>query len=463
MINVAGISRPTDIASGSETDWAAVLEVHLGGYLNVLDAALPRMATAGHGRVLGVTSGSGWRPANAGSYGCAKRAVDSLTWQIGRVAPPAVTVNALSPIAETRMVTAARDRSGAADPGGTARSGGISLAVAPPPEHLGPIGAYLASESFAWANGEVIFSNGAEAAWLTPPRLLEVCRSSDAPSLPHLLDTVVPIAFTPGERAQATNGRTNPRFADVFNETRSPGVSEGIHRCAVITDDGAWGRALSDALLTRGVTCVGLGAADSSRFGGKLATDFADTASQLAMVAQDGEPFDAVVVALLGAVSVGGAVTDWAAVLAEHAEVPALILRDAAWARAVTDYAGRTGRPVRLVSLIDATSSGGRSRAQAAIQLARSARSATSEQVTAFAVSVESSRPSACRTAAELAAHLLCVPDAGALCGAELLVEDGWFGLSSHPTPATSISYGGPALPDWFDTALRNTLTGHPN
>ncbi len=102
VINVAGISRPTGYAEGDEPAWASVLSVHLDGYLNVLRSALPIMAAAGRGRILGVTSGSGWRPANAGAYSCAKRAVAALTWQLGRVAPAGVTVNALSPIAATR-------------------------------------------------------------------------------------------------------------------------------------------------------------------------------------------------------------------------------------------------------------------------------------------------------------------------------------------------------------------------
>ena len=110
VVNVAGITRQTYFGRGTEEDWLAVLAVHLGGYLNVLDAALPLMAAAGHGRVLGVTSGSGWRAADAGAYSCAKRAVASLTWQLGRQAPPGVTVNAMSPIAATRMMASALER-----------------------------------------------------------------------------------------------------------------------------------------------------------------------------------------------------------------------------------------------------------------------------------------------------------------------------------------------------------------
>ena len=67
VVNVAGITRPTGFAKGSADDWAAVLSVHLDGYLSVLAAALPLMADAGHGRIVGVTSGSGWRAADAGA------------------------------------------------------------------------------------------------------------------------------------------------------------------------------------------------------------------------------------------------------------------------------------------------------------------------------------------------------------------------------------------------------------
>src|SRR5580698_5410371 len=154
VVNVAGITRQSYFAQGTEEDWLALLSVHLGGYLNVLDAALPLMAAAGRGHVLGVTSGSGWRAADAGGYSAAKRAVAALTWQIGRQTPPGVTVNAMSPIANTRMVAAALERARAA--GRAGGGGGLSLDSIPGPENLGPLGAHLVSDDFGWCSGQVL-------------------------------------------------------------------------------------------------------------------------------------------------------------------------------------------------------------------------------------------------------------------------------------------------------------------
>jgi NAD(P)-dependent dehydrogenase (short-subunit alcohol dehydrogenase family) len=468
VVNVAGISRPTDFASGSEEDWAAVLAVHLDGYLNVLGAALPLMEDAGHGRVLGVTSGSGWRPANTGAYGCAKRAVAALTWQIGRATPTGVTVNALSPIAATRMVTAALppQAAGSGRGGGDSRTGGLGLGSMPPPEDLGPVGAYLASEEFSWCRGQVIFSGGSELALVTAPRLLEVCRSRDVKSLPHALETIVPKAFVTAETAQATNGGSNPRFPGVFDDpaTTPPAGSQRGGSCVLVTDDPSWGAALGDAMAAQGVKCLGIGAvADERSLTSEIARGFAAAAAQLSQAARDAEPVEAVVVALRaagdnpGSDAEGG---DWGAVLRAHAGITDAIRTDATWARAVADHSAAGDRPVRLVTLTDATFSGGRSRAQAVAQLARSAHTATSNRVDAFAISVEAGEEREKGPVAQLVSHLVRSPELGALSGAELVAASGWFGLRSHPSPATTVAFGGPAVPEWLDGAMRSVVAG---
>ncbi|MGH3152988.1 MAG: SDR family NAD(P)-dependent oxidoreductase, partial [Streptosporangiaceae bacterium] len=66
VINTAGILRFPSFFDASQDDWAAVLDVHLNGYLNVLAEALPIMAEAGYGRIVGVTSGVGLARTSAG-------------------------------------------------------------------------------------------------------------------------------------------------------------------------------------------------------------------------------------------------------------------------------------------------------------------------------------------------------------------------------------------------------------
>jgi len=455
VVNVAGISRATGFGSGTDEDWARVLDVHLNGYLTVLGVALPLMVAAGHGIVLGVTSGSGWRAADAGAYSCAKRAVASVTWQIGAAAPPGITVNALSPIAATRMVTNALSRQppSADQAGRSAASGGVALSAAPPPEHLGPIGAYLASEEFsAWCRGHIVFSNGAEASLVSPPHLLEVVRTEGVTSLRATIEAAVPV-LAAAEQAQVSTGGSVPRLAAAFAADGSGpdavGPGERGARCLVVTDDPAWAAALGDALGALGVECAA---------GDPAARDIGAAGATVGAATSDG-PLDAIVVALRGA-DAGATGGGWAAVLDTHAGIVDDIRRDAAWVRAAADSAAAQERPVRVVTLTDATTPGGRSRAMAAAQLSRAAHLATEHRVDAYAIAVESGDEPARNTTAALAAHLVTAPDAAALSGAELVATASWFGLRSHPNVRGTVTYGGPEVPDWLDAALRRVVAG---
>jgi NAD(P)-dependent dehydrogenase (short-subunit alcohol dehydrogenase family) len=429
VVNVAGISRPTSFATGSDQDWRSVLEVHLDGYLNVLGAALPLMAAAGRGHILGVTSGSGWRAADAGAYGCAKRAVASLTWQLGRHAPDGVVVNAVSPIAATRMVTAALSRmpktSGAA-------TGGLSLGSMPAPEDLGPLGAHLVSEAFASCRGRVLFVGGSEVSVIDEPRLIEVVRSDDVASPAQVMAAATTIALAPAEAKQVSGGGSNARFGALFDGPPTDDLPPAATRsCAVAADHPEVAKAVSSALEARGVACHPV---DSPAALGEL------------------DSLDAVVVALSGGPTAGAA-SGWERILAEHDGIVERILCDAQWTRAVAEIASARAHPVRLVTITNATTSAGRSRAQASAQLARAGRKATDDMVLPFAISAESDE-----APAELAAHVVCDREAASLAGAELVAGAGWFGLRSHPRPIGSISFGGPEVPRWFDDTLREVV-----
>jgi NAD(P)-dependent dehydrogenase (short-subunit alcohol dehydrogenase family) len=444
VVNVAGITRQSYFARGTEEDFEALLAVHLGGYLNVLRAALPLMAAAGYGRIVGVTSGSGWRAADAGGYSSAKRAVAALTWELGRCAPEGVTLNALSPIANTRMVAAALER--ARQEGRAGGGGGLTLDSMPGPEQLGPLGAHLVSDGFGWCSGQVVFASGPEVALVDQPRLMEVIRTTDATSLRALLAAFVPRALLKAEAAQLSAGGSNPRFGSIFDAPAPEGaVEHAVQSCVVVGGDRPEiVTPLVAALEERSIACHRVGAGRG----------FTGAADALRSVVDKEGPVDAVVLALEGRVPAASGGDLWASILAAHDGIVEQLHADASWARATADYAVLADRPVQLVTLTDASTPGGRSRAQAAVQLARAAASGTGRRVTAYAASIEAPDADAAPVAAELVGHLLTDPSAAPLAGAELVVGPGWLGLRSHPRPIGTVTYGGPAVPEWLDATL---------
>jgi hypothetical protein len=194
-----------------------------------------------------------------------------------------------------------------------------------------------------------------------------------------------------------------------------------------------------------------------------VAHGFAAAADALSSIVDAAGPIDAIVVAPGGHHPPATPTEGWERVVAEHRGIVEHIHTDAGWARAAADYAASAARPVQLVTLTDAVTAEGRSRAQASAQQARIALSATDGRITAFAASVEAVDEEAGPAAGELVAQLLCHPEAAALAGAELVIGAGWLGLRSHPRPIGSITYGGPAIPDWLDATLREIVgsTGH--
>jgi NAD(P)-dependent dehydrogenase (short-subunit alcohol dehydrogenase family) len=444
VVNVAGITRPTGFARGEEQDWSAVLSVHLEGYRNVLEAALPIMADAGRGDVVGVTSGSGWRAADAGAYSCAKRAVASLTWQLGRIAPAGVRINAVSPIALTRMITAALGRAGAAAarPGGSSATGGLSLGSMPEPEELGPLGAFLAGHGAAELRGQVLFAGGSEVAVVDPPRVLEVVRTSEVGSIESVVRAFAD-TLAAAEAAQATTGGANARFDAIFDRP-VPRSSDGpAPATAIVSDRPELAAAIAGTLEAAGAPARVVPA-------GSVTAGFDAARSALAATADTLGGLDAVVVALATA-TMGSDGAGWEGVLASHADLGEQVLVDAGWARAAADHSAASGRPLRLVTVTDAATPGGRSRAQAAAQLARASRKATGDRVAAFSIAMRGRGDA--DTVAALVSELVTATRVG-LAGAELVTGPGWLGLCSHPKPAGSIVFGGPALPDWFAAVL---------
>jgi NAD(P)-dependent dehydrogenase (short-subunit alcohol dehydrogenase family) len=447
VVNPAGIIRTSRGSQATEDDWWSVLDVHLNGYLNVLAEALPRLA-AGGGRVVGFTSGVGLArtPGPVAAYGCAKRAVAALTWQLGRITGPGVAVNALSPIAATRMV-----RQAIGGPGVR----GLDLSAMPQPEHMAPAAAYLAGDRLAALSGRVVFSAGPELSVIGPPRLLEVVRTDGPGDFATALDTLVPVVLAPAEATQVTSGGSNPRFGPVYGLAAGAEVrtaAEPRPACLVVAADRSFGAAVARAVELWGLEPLGVGPdRPFDRAAAEVPSGFVaawDTVRRAAA----GRELRAVVVALAGPAEVEAESAEQ--LIEAHRPVAAAMVAHAGWVRAAADLAGMSGEPLRVAMVVRASDPAGRTTAQAVTQLARGASERpSSEPLDAFAVAVEEPLVDPWPLA-QLVARLVGAQDTAPLAGAELAAGRGWVGLRSHPAPLATVSFDGPGIPAWVDGRL---------
>jgi NAD(P)-dependent dehydrogenase (short-subunit alcohol dehydrogenase family) len=165
LVNNAGIVRDKSLLKMEESDFDAVIAVHLKGSFNCTRHAAPVMKEKGYGRIVNITSSAGLR-GNFGqtNYGAAKAGIMGMTFvwslELGRYG---ITVNAIAPSGATRMTAGLFGRSGSE----------------PPPEENpalnAPLVAYVASEQAGHVNGQIlgrteyaytIFQQPKQIAWM---------------------------------------------------------------------------------------------------------------------------------------------------------------------------------------------------------------------------------------------------------------------------------------------------------
>jgi 3-oxoacyl-[acyl-carrier protein] reductase len=106
LVNNAGILRDNVLWKITDDDWEAVLATHAGGTFRFTRAAVPHFRAQEFGRVINVTSFTGLR-GNTGqaNYAMAKAGIIGFTKTAAKeLARFGVTVNAISPNAQTRMI-----------------------------------------------------------------------------------------------------------------------------------------------------------------------------------------------------------------------------------------------------------------------------------------------------------------------------------------------------------------------
>jgi NAD(P)-dependent dehydrogenase (short-subunit alcohol dehydrogenase family) len=175
LINNAGILRDRMLSNMTEAEWDAVINVHLKGTFAPARHAVAywrEQAKAGKpvvGRIINTTSVSGiYGNPGQTNYGAAKAGIAAFTQILAlEVARYGVTVNAVAPVALTRM-TENLGPAPESDEEREARS----------PAWIAPIATWLASDEAAHVTGRVFEASGQVLAvaegWVRGPRATPV-------------------------------------------------------------------------------------------------------------------------------------------------------------------------------------------------------------------------------------------------------------------------------------------------
>jgi 3-oxoacyl-[acyl-carrier protein] reductase len=156
LVNNAGILRDNLVWKLSDEDWDAVLATHVGGTFRLTRAAVPHFRSRAYGRIINVTSYTGIRgnPGQA-NYATAKAGIIGFTKTTAKeLARFGVTVNAISPNAETRMIASIPEDKKAEI------AAGIPMGRFAEPREMATAVGFLASAEAGYITGTVLRVDG---------------------------------------------------------------------------------------------------------------------------------------------------------------------------------------------------------------------------------------------------------------------------------------------------------------
>ncbi len=167
LVCCAGILRERMIFNMSEEEWDAVIAVHLKGHFTVMQPATRHMREKRAGRIITFTSTAGLEGSpGQPNYSAAKEGIVGLTRSTAlAMAKYGVTVNCISPTADTRMTQRLPDE-----------RRGQAMA---PPEAIAPVVTFLASDRAAHVTGQVIGVRGNQVTLFSHPAPLRQVTSRE--------------------------------------------------------------------------------------------------------------------------------------------------------------------------------------------------------------------------------------------------------------------------------------------
>lgn len=163
MMNNVGVNFYGRVHETSEEDWAACLDLNLGGVYRGMHAAIPHMLAARRGSVINIASNQGLVAFNGfAAYAAAKGAIVQLTRQASLdYAPDNIRVNCICPGAvRTPMNPALMDPSIDGGERLARSSSRIPMLRIGEPEEVAYAALYLASDESAWVTGHILVIDG---------------------------------------------------------------------------------------------------------------------------------------------------------------------------------------------------------------------------------------------------------------------------------------------------------------